>query len=148
MRHLVILFTLFLLAARPALAVELGTLVSCATSVFNEIHRTHAWSGKAPADCPARVMVDKYTDGAVVTVWSWSGPPGAAVRTTYSVLMRYPELADAKALVTANRDVKARGRRLERCLNSLITVNDPLDSATRPRKSTPSAKRRGPNDGG
>jgi hypothetical protein len=127
MRHLVILFTLFLLAARPALAVELGTLVSCATSVFNEIHRTHAWSGKAPADCPARVMVDKYTDGAVVTVWSWSGPPGAAVRTTYSVLMRYPELADAKALVTANRDVKARGRRLERCLNSLITVNDPLD---------------------
>lgn len=128
MRYLVMLvISLSLLVARATHAVELAPLAACATSLFSEIHRTHAWSGKPPADCPARVRVDKYPDGAVATVWFWSGPPGAALRTTYSVLMRYQELAQAKALATANRDVKARGLRLERCLNSLIAANDPLD---------------------
>lgn len=128
MRRLALfLITLCLLAAPPATAAELGALVSCATSVFSEIHKTHAWSGKAPADCPARVRVDKFTDGALVTAWSWNGPPGAGARTTYTVMMSYPELSAAKALATASRDVKARGRRLERCLNSLLTVNDPLE---------------------
>ena len=128
MRYFVLLlFPLFLLAARPASAVDLGQLASCATSIFSEIHRTRAWSGKAPADCPARVRADKYSDGVLVTAWSRSGSPGAEVRTAFSVLMTYPEIAASKALAKANRDILVRGRHLERCLNSLITVNDPLD---------------------
>lgn len=122
-----LLIAISLQAAEPASAVDLGPLAACATGVFSEINKSHAWSGRAPADCPARVTVDKYPDGALVTAWLRSGPPGAEMRTSYSVLMGYREIADAKALASANRDVLARGRRLERCLNSLVTINDPLE---------------------
>ena len=122
-----LLFPLALLAGRPAFAVDLGQLASCTTAVFSEIHHTRAWSGKVPSECPAGVRVDKYTDGVLVTAWARSGSPGGEVLTAFSVLMTYPEIAASKALASATRDVAARSRHLEQCLNSILTVNDPLD---------------------
>lgn len=126
MRMILLLLPL-LLTSQLASAADLGPLASCATKVFNEINRTRAWSGKAPAGCAARVAVEKWADGAQVTTWISEGGEGGWRRTTYAVLLDYAEIADAKALQRGNRDVLARAGRLGRCLNSLLTENDPLD---------------------
>jgi len=124
MRYFVLFLTL--LAVQHADASELASLADCTSSVFNEIHRTKQWSGKAPSDCSAKVSVEKRSDGALVTAWVTDRTAGGWKRTAYVVLMGYSEIADGTALARGNRDVKERAGRLGRCLDSLITVNDPL----------------------
>jgi len=124
MRYFILLLSL--LVTPHADASELAPLADCASSVFNEINRTKAWSGKAPSGCAAKVSVEKRTDGALVTTWVTERTAGGWMRTAYVVLMGYAEIADGKVLARANRDVKERAARLGRCLDSLMTVNDPL----------------------
>lgn len=124
---LMLLCSLVLLTGQAASAAELGSLTTCSTKVFKEINSTHAWSGKSPPGCAANVAVEKWTDGVQVTSWNTATVTGGWIRTTFAVLMRYAEIADAKTLQKASKDILTRSRKLERCLNSLITVNDPLD---------------------
>lgn len=124
MRYFILLISL--LSLPHAHASELAPLADCASSVFNEINRTKAWTGKAPAGCIAKVSVEKRTDGALVTTWLTERTDRGWMRTAYVVLMGYGEIADGNALSRGNRDVKERAVRLGRCLDSLIAVNDPL----------------------
>jgi hypothetical protein len=136
MRYPVLLLALvpvFLSAQAPAADIPL--LAGCTTKVFDEIHRTHKWSGKAPAACPATIVVEKRTDGVLVTAWATRSAEGGWVRTAFSGAMGYGEIASKKELARAGRDIMARARRLERCLDSINTVNDPLECRDRATKS-------------
>lgn len=144
MRHVpLMLFLLILQTGQPAFAVDLGPLSSCATKVFKEINITRAWSGKAPVGCATHVAVEKWTDGAQVTTWITEGKEGGWVRTSYATIMGYAEIADAKTLQQSNKEVLARARRLERCLNSLLTENDPLDCRYKATKEYEAGERMG-----
>jgi hypothetical protein len=118
-----------------ALAADIPLLAGCTNKVFNEINRTHKWSGKAPAACPATIVVEKRADGVLVTAWATRSVEGGWVRTAFSGAMGYGELASKKELAKAGRDILARARRLERCLDSINTVNDPLECRDRATKS-------------
>jgi hypothetical protein len=48
--------------------------------------------------------------------------------------MSYREIANAQELRKANSDLLARAGRLESCLNSLLTKNDPLDCRSKSTK--------------
>lgn len=106
---------------------EITRLADCATKVFKEINRTGTWSGKPPASCPVQTAVEKRSGGIFVTTWAVEEVEGGWVRTGFTGAMDYGEVARGKALRQAGRDIAARARHLERCLNSIITVNDPLD---------------------
>jgi hypothetical protein len=118
---------LMLLHAGQTSAADLSSLASCATKVFSEINQSHAWSGKAPAGCVARVTVEKWVDGAQVTTWITEQREERWVRTSFAVLMGYTEIADTKVLKKVNNEILSRARHLGRCLDSLIKVNDPQD---------------------
>lgn len=128
---------LLLLALFPLSASAAGVsgLADCTIKVFDEIHRTGAWSGKAPAGCPAGIRVEKRADGAFVTAWSRAGGSGGWERTAFSTAVGFGELARAPLLTAAGRDIRSRARHLERCLDSLLTVNDPLDCRYKAEKS-------------
>jgi hypothetical protein len=136
MRYPVLLLALvpvFLSAQAPA--ADISLLAGCTNKVFDEINRTHKWSGKAPAACPATIVVEKRTDGVLVTAWATRSAEGGWVRTAFSGAMGYGEIASKKELARAGRDIMARARRLERCLDSINTVNDPLECRDRATKS-------------
>lgn len=114
-------------AGSAAHGQELGGLADCATKVFKEINRTGKWSGKPPAGCPAKVSVEKRPAGIFVTTWSVAEAEGGWVRTAFTGAMSFAEVAGKKALARAGKDIAARARHLERCLNSITKVNDPLD---------------------
>jgi hypothetical protein len=136
MRYTALLLALALmLVGTAALAADIPLLAGCANKVFDEIHRTHKWSGKAPAACPATIVVEKRTDGVLVTAWATRSVEGGWVRTAFSGAMGYGEIAGKKDLAKAGRDIMARARRLERCLDSINTVNDPLECRDRATKS-------------
>ena len=136
MRYPLMLLALVpLLVGAQALAADISLLAGCANKVFDEIYRTHKWSGKAPAACPATIVVEKRADGVLVTVWTVRGVEGGWVRTAFSGAMGYGELARKKEVAKAGRDILARARHLERCLDSINTVNDPLDCRDRATKS-------------
>lgn len=106
---------------------ELQPLASCAVKVFTEINRTDAWSGKKPAGCLADLYVEKRPDGIYVTAWYSSASDQGWARVSLAVAMNFSEVADKKALKKGTHDLKARTARIERCLNSIIRVNDPLE---------------------
>jgi hypothetical protein len=136
MRYTALLLVLApMLAGTAALAADIPLLAGCTNKVFNEIHRTHKWSGKAPAACPATIAVEKRADGVLVTAWATRSVEGGWVRTAFSGAMGYGELASKKEVAKAGRDIMARARRLERCLDSINTVNDPLECRDRATKS-------------
>jgi hypothetical protein len=124
-----------MLVGTAAPAADIPLLAGCTTKVFEEIRRTHKWSGKAPAACPATIVVEKRTDGVLVTAWAIRSVEGGWVRTAFSGAMGYGEIAGKKELARAGRDILARARRLERCLDSINTVNDPLECRDRATKS-------------
>lgn len=128
MRYLLLLFvpTLLLTASRTQ-AAELASLADCTNKVFTEINRTQKWSGKAPAGCRARVFVEKRPTGVFVTAWSLEPATGGWVRTAFSAGMGYAEIARKKDLAAAQRDIMERARHIGRCLDSINSVNDPLD---------------------
>lgn len=136
MRYPASVLAMFLiLAAAPARAGDVATLADCTTKVFGEINRTKKWSGKPPATCPASIAVEKRTDGVLVTAWVIRNAEGGWVRTAFSGAMGYGEIAGKKELAKASRDITARAKHLGRCLDSINTVNDPLDCRDRATKS-------------
>ncbi len=99
MRYSALLLALALmLVGTAALAADIPLLAGCTNKVFDEIHRTHKWSGKAPAACPATIVVEKRTDGVLVTTWATRSAEGGWVRTAFSGAMGYGEIASKKEL--------------------------------------------------
>lgn len=128
MRYLFWVAILFVLTAFiPALAMEVQPLADCSIKVFREINRSHAWSGKPPKGCVSEIYVEKRPEGVFVTAWK-SGRSGRGwERVSLSAAMGFSEVAERKALEKAGRDITARAARIERCLDSIIRVNDPLE---------------------
>jgi len=116
-----------LTGACPALAVpsDLDGLAECVVNVFQEIAKTHAWSGRTKGCTTGRVVVGKRASGAFVTTWKLVESDGNWEKLALSAALGYRELADKKILEKAIRDVKSRTRRIEKCLNSIEERNDP-----------------------
>jgi hypothetical protein len=133
--RMLLLVLIMLFAGFPAAAQDVAGLADCTVKVFTEINRTHKWSGKAPGGCKARIAVEKRTDGVFVTAWAIENAGEGWVRTAFSGAMGYTEIADKKELTRAGRDIMARARHLGRCLDSINSVNDPLDCLDRATKS-------------
>lgn len=128
MRHLV-WFTaaIILVCSVPVRAVELQPLSDCMIKVFKGINRSHVWSGKAPDGCQARIYVEKRADGIFITAWNSGSSANGWVRLSLSSALGFFEIADGKAFKIASRDITERSVRIERCLNSIIRTNDPLE---------------------
>ena len=147
MRHTALPFALALtLVGSAAPAADITMLAGCVNKVFNEIHQNHKWSGKAPAACPATIVVEKREDGVLVTTWATRSVEGGWVRTAFTGAMGYDELARKKGLAAAGRDILARARRLDRCLDSINTVNDPLECRDRATRSYDAGEESGVED--
>jgi len=128
MRYVILLVIVALqLVGSVAYCQEVTKLAVCATKIFKEINRTGKWSGKPPANCPVKAVVEKRPDGIFVTTWTVEEAEGGWVRTAFTGAMDFGEIAKGKALAQAGKDITARAKHLERCLNSITTVNDPLD---------------------
>ncbi|MDD2540187.1 MAG: hypothetical protein PHH28_03990 [Desulfuromonadaceae bacterium] len=128
MRHIVIQFLLFfIIMGAPAHALDIQGLANCTVKVFKEINRIDAWSGKAPEQCPANIYVEKRPTGIFVTTWVSTNSEKGWVRTSFSAAMGFTEIAGKDSLKKASSDITARAARIERCLNSIITVNNPLE---------------------
>ena len=128
MRYLFWLTMLFVLTiCIPAQAVELQPLADCSIKVFREINRSRVWSGKPPKGCLVSVYVEKRPTGVFVTTWNSGSSEGGWVRVSFSAAMGFFEVADRKTLEKAGHDITARAVRVERCLNSIIRSNDPLE---------------------
>lgn len=128
MRHLFWVAILFVLITFiPARAVEVKPLADCSIKVFREINRSHVWSGKPPKGCMAEIYVEKRPDGVFVTAWNSGSSERGWERVSLSAAMGFSEVADRKTLERACRDITARAVRIERCLDSIIRVNDPLE---------------------
>jgi len=135
MRYIIaLIIPLFMFSTIPASAADITDLADCAVKVFREISRTHKWSGKAPAGCGARVRVERHASGLFVIVWDTEAIDGGWARTSFSAGMGYGELASKKELAQARRDIIARAGRIDRCLESIISVNDPLECRDRAAK--------------
>jgi hypothetical protein len=128
MRYLFCLTALFILTIGiPAQGVELKSLADCSIKVFRDINRSHVWTGKPPDGCFARVYVEKRPTGIFVTTWNSGRSESGWIRVSFSAAMGFFEVADRKELEKAGRDISARAARVERCLDSIIRVNDPLE---------------------
>ncbi|BDV43009.1 hypothetical protein GURASL_19320 [Geotalea uraniireducens] len=135
MRYLFPTLSMLLILAAPLQAAELGSLAECTTLVFKEISRTKKWSGKPPIGCPGKVNVEKRAAGVFVTAWVTESGGEGWVMTAFSTAAGYGELVDKKSLARATSDVLARAGRLERCLQSLKSENDPGECRNRATKS-------------
>lgn len=136
MRYIIrIIIATLLLAPLPAFAAEIGTLAECAARVFTEINKTRRWSGKAPAGCPTGIAVERRAAGVFVTAWVIEKAEGGWIRTAFSAAMGYPEIAAKQGEAKAKADILARAGRIGRCLESINTVNDPLECRDRATKS-------------
>jgi hypothetical protein len=128
MRHLFWLAAIFVLTTSiPAGAVELRPLADCSIKVFREINRGKAWSGKRPEGCAFDIHVEKRPAGIFVTTWNKESSEHGWMRVSFSAAMGFSEVADRKTLERAGHDITARAVRLERCLDSIVRVNDPLE---------------------
>jgi hypothetical protein len=128
------LMPVFLLIGFPAHATDIVTLADCATKVFKEINKSQKWSGKAPAGCSAKIAVERRPTGLFVISWDVTEAEGGWIKTAFSAGMGYDELDRGRKLADANHDIMARAVRIRRCLDSINSVNDPLecrDHATR-----------------
>ena len=136
----------FSLAAQPAAAATVDTLVSCTAKVFSEIGRTHKWSAKSPAGCPAGIAVTKHEGGPLVTFWERTRSGDGWVQTSFSAFESYEELARPTSLSAANKDVLARGRRLARCLQTQGTAHVPDECRMRGARETEASEESGVKD--
>lgn len=128
MRYLLSLTTFALFfSCLPVQALEIRPLADCAIKVFRTINRNQAWSGKPPDGCMAGIHVEKRPEGVFVTTWNSGRSEAGWVRLSLSSAMGFYEIADRKLLKEAASDISARAARIERCLDSIIRVNDPLE---------------------
>ena len=118
---------LFVLVDVPSYALDLSPLSKCSIQVFNKIRQTRTWSGEAPAGCFGKVHVEKRLAGIFVTIWLTENSNQGWARLSLSSAMGFSEFDDKLGFTKASRDITARAIRLERCLNSIISVNDPLE---------------------
>jgi hypothetical protein len=125
----------FLLTGVPAQAADIASLAECATKVFKEINHNQKWSGKAPAGCAARIAVERRPTGLFVITWEVDNVEGGWIKTAFSAAMGYGELDRGRKLADASHDIMARAKRIGQCLNSIITVNDPLECRDHATKS-------------
>src|ERR1039457_1178360 len=128
---LFVLIGAFLCCTIPALGMDVPRMAECTTKVFKEISQTKKWSGKPPEGCPAKVAVEKRAGGVFVTAWSVDRAERGWVRTSFTGAMNYEEIAGKIPLTKASKEIRERAARLDRCLNSIISVNDPLDCRDR-----------------
>jgi hypothetical protein len=119
----------------PAYAVDIVSLSDCSIRVYQELRATQTWSGKAPKGCADSVYVEKYLNGIKVTAWTAGQSGENWVRVSFSTVMVYPEMGAKKAFKKARQDITSRATRIERCLNSIISVNDPLECRDKAMKS-------------
>jgi hypothetical protein len=134
MSYCILVLMVCMCAAVPAAASEVTDLADCTKKVFNEINRTRKWSGKPLDGCKGHVAVEKRPGGVFVAAWSVERAEGGWIMTAFSGAMGYAEIADKQALARAAKDITSRAIRLERCLNSILTVNDPLECRDRSTK--------------
>lgn len=136
MRYLILLLvTGACLAGSCAYCQDVAGLAGCVTKVFREINHTGKWSGKPPAGCPVKLSVEKRPSGLFVTAWTVEHADAGWVRTAFSGAMDYGEIARKETLNRAGKDMEKRAGRLQRCLKSIVRVNDPLDCRDRATKS-------------
>ena len=125
------MFFLIMLGQLAGAAVVLGqdvvSLARCVDKTFSVIGTTGTWSGKPPAGCPAKVVVEQRPGGMYVTTWRVEQADGGWVRTAFTGAMATVELGDKKRRTQAGKDMVKRAAHLERCLKSINAVNDPLD---------------------
>ncbi len=126
---------LFTLTTLPAFANDVTDMAECTLKVFTEISKTRKWSGKPPKGCQAAVAIEKRQDGVFVTAWKIRQGDNGWVRTSLTVAMGYAEIARKKDLEKAGRDITKRAAKLDRCLDSINTSNDPLNCRDRAVKS-------------
>jgi hypothetical protein len=122
------------LPSAVASASDVDDLGICSTNVFSEIAKTQAWSGRTKGCIRDRVVVEQRDSGIFVTTWKLSGKSGNWEKLALSAAAGYRELIDKKLLAGVIRDVKSRARRLDTCLTSIKSSNDPgecRDSAQR-----------------
>jgi len=127
MQNILGLLSILLIICTPVYALDIQAMAACTVKVFEEINRTDAWSGKVPGRCPGSIYVEKRPAGFFVTTWVAANSEQGWVRTSFSAAMGFAEIAGKKTFKKASRDITARAARLERCLNSIIAVNDPLE---------------------
>ena len=124
-----------LIACIPAHALEVRPLADCTVKVFNDIYRNRAWSGKTPDGCRGSIRVEQRPAGIFVTSWNRGDSDRGWSRLSFSAAMGFSEIAKNKTLKVAGRDIRARAARIEKCLNSIIRVNDPLECRDKAAKS-------------
>jgi hypothetical protein len=136
MRSILMLAILVLLVRTSfAYAADVTELAACTVKIFKEINQTHKWSGKPPAACPATVAVEKRQEGVFITIWKIEKVNGGWVNTAFSSAEGYWEIANKKDLSKANYEIMSRARRLDKCLDSILTTNDPLECRQKAVKS-------------
>lgn len=136
MRHVLLIGVLIIgIMCVPAQGLELATLADCSVALLREIHHSHAWSGKAPDGCRSELAVEKRPAGVFVTAWYGGRSADGWFRLAFSTAMGYGELADRTAVNQGVRDIQQRAARLNRCLDSMLRVNDSLECRNFGKKS-------------
>ena len=118
-----------------AYASDVTKLAACTVKIFSEINRTHKWSGKPPEGCPATVALEKRSDGVFITIWKTDKVDGGWINAAFSAALGYWEIVSNRDLKNANHEIMSRAKRLAKCLDSILAVNDPLECRQKAVKS-------------
>jgi len=116
-------------------ANDVTPLADCTRQVFREIKKNGSWSGQAPSQCNARIIVEKRPTGLFVTAWTNNMRGSGWERLVFSTAMAYEELTTVRRIKRAEKDIRARAIRLDRCLESIIKNNLPGECRDRATKS-------------
>lgn len=135
MKIILIFLALLFLTARYGQAGDISNLADCSIRIFKEINKTKMWSDKKNNICRASIAVEKREEGIYVTTWRSRQINGGWTTTALSSAMGYHEVANLKQLNRAAVDIKKRSTRINRCLESIIRSNDPLECRDRAVKS-------------
>lgn len=127
MGYRILVLLMPLLLASVAYGQDVSRLADCGLKTFSEISRSGKWSGKQSPDCRVKTSVERRSSGIFVTTWVIEDAEGGWIRTAFSAAMDQTEISGRKSLARAGRDIQERARRLQRCLRSIISVNDPLE---------------------
>jgi hypothetical protein len=134
--RILVLLVALLVVAFPGYGQDVSWLAECGLKTFREINRSGKWSGKQSPGCRVNTSVERRSSGIFVTTWVIDDAEGGWVRTSFSAAMGQAEISGKSSLARAGRDILARARRLQRCLNSIVSVNDPLECRDYATKST------------
>lgn len=125
--RILVLLVALLVAAPPGYGQDVPWLAECGLKTFREISRSGTWSGKPSPGCRVQTAVERRSSGIFVTTWVIDDAEGGWVRTAFSAAMDRTEITGKNSLARAGRDILARARRLQRCLDSIVSINDPLE---------------------